>query len=80
MRLGKPLVVFPRLKRFGELHNDHQRELAEALGNQGRTVVVNDPCAAKLRSAIDQASQLMLVQGGATGLVLALRCQLDAWV
>jgi UDP-N-acetylglucosamine transferase subunit ALG13 len=31
LRHGKPMVVMPRLRRYGEMIDDHQVELAEAL-------------------------------------------------
>lgn len=35
LRAGRPLVVVPRLKRFGEHMNDHQLELAEVIAKRG---------------------------------------------
>lgn len=35
LRLKKPLIVVPRLKRFGEHNNDHQMELARAAESRG---------------------------------------------
>jgi UDP-N-acetylglucosamine transferase subunit ALG13 len=45
----KPLVV-PRLGTRGEHVNDHQLEIAEALGNEGRIEVIRN--AAQLRDAL----------------------------
>lgn len=42
LRLNKPLIVAPRLKKFGEHTNDHQLELAQALEEQGKAIVVKD--------------------------------------
>jgi UDP-N-acetylglucosamine--N-acetylmuramyl-(pentapeptide) pyrophosphoryl-undecaprenol N-acetylglucosamine transferase len=39
IRAGHTPVIFPRLKRFGETVDDHQEELADALGRQGTAVV-----------------------------------------
>lgn len=36
---GKPLVLVPRLKRHGEVLDDHQLELARQMEAQGATVV-----------------------------------------
>lgn len=36
---GHVPVVFPRLKRYGEVPDDHQSELAEALSQQGSLLV-----------------------------------------
>lgn len=38
----KPLVVVPRLKKFGEHTNDHQLDLALALEKKGLCVAVRD--------------------------------------
>lgn len=37
---GKPLVVVPRLKKFGEHTNDHQLDLARALEEKGKAIAV----------------------------------------
>lgn len=39
---NKPVVVVPRLKRYGEHVNDHQIELARALEKEGRVRAVLD--------------------------------------
>lgn len=39
---GKPVVVVPRLKRYGEHVNDHQLELARALEEGGKVRAVYD--------------------------------------
>lgn len=73
---GKPLVLVPRLKRFGECLDDHQLELVEALAEQGRAVAVMDPSAERLWQAIEGASQLSGPGAGAGG----LQCGLCAWL
>ena len=40
LQARKPLIIVPRLKRFGEAIDDHQLELAETLSRQGKVVVV----------------------------------------
>jgi beta-1,4-N-acetylglucosaminyltransferase len=70
---GKPLVLVPRLKRFDECLDDHQRELVGALADQGRAVAVMDPSAESLREAIEKASRLARSGGDAGSLQLALR-------
>lgn len=40
--LGKPLIVVPRLKRFKEVIDNHQVELAERLKAEGKVEVVYD--------------------------------------
>jgi UDP-N-acetylglucosamine transferase subunit ALG13 len=39
IRAGHTPVIFPRLKRFAETVDDHQEELAEALGRRGTVIV-----------------------------------------
>jgi exopolysaccharide biosynthesis glucuronosyltransferase PssE len=40
LRAGHTPVVVPRLKRYGETVDDHQRELARALAAEGRVIAV----------------------------------------
>ena len=42
LKLGKPLIVVPRLAKFGEHNNDHQLELAESVGQRGWGKVILD--------------------------------------
>jgi UDP-N-acetylglucosamine transferase subunit ALG13 len=49
---GRPLVIAPRLRLFGEVFDDHQLELAEALGERGRAVLVRDPDGGGLERAV----------------------------
>ncbi len=51
--LGKPVVVVPRLKRFGEHTNDHQLDLAKALAKRKKALYVKD--ISKLDSVIKEA-------------------------
>ncbi len=37
--LGKPMIIVPRLKKFGEAIDDHQLEIAEAMSEKGMLVV-----------------------------------------
>ena len=57
LRSNKPLVVAPRLKRFGEVIDDHQLELAEVLSQQGRAVAVMELSAEALWQAIARISE-----------------------
>ena len=50
---GRPLVVMPRLVRYGEVVDDHQVQLAESLGNMGRVTVAWQ--AADLQGAVEAA-------------------------
>src|SRR5262249_38057785 len=37
-----PIIVWPRLRQYGEHINDHQLELAQAMSEQGRATLVNN--------------------------------------
>ena len=39
---GKPVVVVPRLKKYGEVIDDHQLDFAKELEKEGRVVAVYD--------------------------------------
>jgi beta-1,4-N-acetylglucosaminyltransferase len=56
LEVGKPLIVAPRLKRFGEAIDDHQLELAQVLAEKGRAIVVTDLSAATLRQAVEKTT------------------------
>lgn len=47
---NKPLIVVPRMKKYGEHVNDHQIEITKELEKQGKLIVVYD--ISKLESAI----------------------------
>ena len=79
LSLGKPMVLVPRLKRYGENHDDHQLQLARALDNQGRAVIVDEPNASILRVALEQSGQQFTPPTGADKLQRALQKQLDEW-
>ena len=76
---GKPLVLVPRLKRFGEVLDDHQQQLAGALSAQYRIPVVSEVSAESLGEALQMAGQQKAILTGETGLAQALRQQLSAW-
>lgn len=42
LQYGKPLVIVPRLRRYGEHIDDHQIELARYTESLGRAIVVYD--------------------------------------
>ncbi|MCX6800740.1 MAG: glycosyltransferase [Candidatus Diapherotrites archaeon] len=41
LQYEKRMIVVPRLKKFGEHTNDHQLELAEAIGKEKQAIVCN---------------------------------------
>ncbi len=60
-KAGKTPVVVPRRKKYGEHVDDHQLEVAEALGREGRVIVAREvedlPAAlAKARHCASQAT------------------------
>ena len=56
LSLGKPLVVVPRLKKFGEHVDNQQLELAEALESMGKAISIYD--IEKLEDAIKIAMSM----------------------
>jgi beta-1,4-N-acetylglucosaminyltransferase len=79
LRQGKPLVVVPRLQRFGEVVDDHQLQLAAALADTSKAIAVREPSAATLQAAIDKVTRHKTENVEATQLVQALRQQLQQW-
>lgn len=53
MKRKKPLVIVPRLKKYGEHVDNHQVEIAELMKQKFDVVVVED--LSKLEEAIDEA-------------------------
>jgi beta-1,4-N-acetylglucosaminyltransferase len=74
LQARKLLVIVPRLKHYGEVFDDHQLELGEAIAGTGRAVCLTDVTPIRLKDAIDQASQVREVpSAGDPPLVTALR-------
>lgn len=42
LELNKPIIIVPRLKKFNEVFDDHQLEIAEVLNDQSHIKVVYD--------------------------------------
>jgi beta-1,4-N-acetylglucosaminyltransferase len=67
---GKPLVVVPRLRRFGEARDDHQLELARALAQRGIAVNLCAPSSESLLRAVEEAvllTRVVAMDGGLQG-------------
>ncbi|HEY3312578.1 MAG TPA: glycosyltransferase [Anaerolineales bacterium] len=80
LKFGKPLIIVPRLSKYGEHYNDHQYQLALALQKGGQAVVLAESLTlASLQNAIDRAPKQGGVQSSRENLVNGLRRQLDAW-
>lgn len=72
LKWGKPLIVVPRLEKYGEVIDDHQLELAEALSREGKVIAVCN--VEKLDKAIEcAAAGLSSTAMGRERLVGALR-------
>lgn len=76
LKAGRPLVLVPRLRRFGEHVDDHQLELAEALAQRKKAVLVLEPSAGTLQEAVAQANELARTRTVSNSLQAALR----AWL
>jgi beta-1,4-N-acetylglucosaminyltransferase len=70
----KPLVIVPRMKRYGEHIDDHQLEIAKQMESRGVTVVYD---ISNLKSALENASMGVPKLGGGGNLVGALKEYLD---
>jgi len=55
LQFKKPLIIAPRLEKFGEHTDDHQLDLARALDERGKAIAVFD--LAKLPEAIERAKK-----------------------
>ena len=80
LRSNKPLVVAPRLKRFREVIDDHQLELAEVLSQQGRAVAVMELSAEALWQAIARISEQWGQAANQTSANHKLQETLRAWL
>ena len=58
LRCGKPTVVVPRLKKFGEHTDDHQLDLTKRLEEEGKIIAVYD--VADIKNAVEDASKMKL--------------------
>jgi len=55
LRQKKPLIIVPRLRKHGEHTDDHQLDLAEAMGRRGKAIAVFD--LKELPKAIENAKK-----------------------
>lgn len=78
-RLGKPLVLVPRQKRYGEALDDHQQQLARTLAARYNIPVVSEVCAKCLCEGLQQAGQQKAIRSNDNGLTRALQRQLASW-
>jgi beta-1,4-N-acetylglucosaminyltransferase len=71
LRRGKPLVVMPRLRKYGEHADDHQIELAHALSEMGVVLVANE--VDELQERVAQAGSFAAAIPSGCRLIEALR-------
>ena len=57
LKWGKPMVIVPRLAKYGEHFDDHQLQLADVLSQAGKVITVYE--VEELEEAINRASQMM---------------------
>jgi len=71
LRYHKPLIVVPRAQRYGEVVDDHQFELAEAMSEAGRLLMAAET--SQLAEKLDAAAAFCPAPPTAKRLVTALR-------
>lgn len=78
LRFGKPLIVVPRLERFGEHTNDHQLELAEFFAERGKCICVEEigGLEAILRNAVKFKPK---IEEDRYGLIREIKKSLRCW-
>jgi beta-1,4-N-acetylglucosaminyltransferase len=75
LKAGAAIVVVPRLSRYGEVIDDHQLELVEALSSNGRVTAVGD--VGELESILQGITRRQPRNEKANRLILALQACLD---
>ena len=79
-KFGRPLIVVPRLSKYGENFNDHQYQLALALQANGQAfVLVENLSVIGLQEAIDCAYHRDEMHSNPENLVKGLNYQLNTW-
>jgi beta-1,4-N-acetylglucosaminyltransferase len=79
LKLGKPLVVAPRQRKYGENHNDHQYQLAHALEQEHRAVMLEEINCGTFQSAIKLTETLLTIEADPQKLAFALQKQINLW-
>ena len=74
LKHSKPLVLVPRMKRYGEHIDDHQLEIAREMESRGMTVVYD---ISNLQSAVQNVSVSSVQFKSETNLVLRLKAYLN---
>jgi len=76
---NKPLILVPRLKKFGEHFNDHQIELANILFEQKRAILIENPTGEALFHAVNKTPLSYTPSGEVKKLITAISNQLQIW-
>jgi|SRR5271157_2004257 len=76
---AKHLVLVPRLVSYNEHFNDHQLQLASVMEREGYATVVIELTAASLLDAVKHASLQVKPPVKTSGLIEAIRHQLNTW-
>jgi beta-1,4-N-acetylglucosaminyltransferase len=71
LRYRKPLIVVPRRREHGEVIDDHQLELADALSRAGALLVANEVC--ELGAKLEEAAHFSPRLPQSHGLINAAR-------
>ena len=74
VKYNKPLILVPRLQRYGEVFDDHQLEIAREMESRGMTVVYDT---SNLESAVENVDVRPVEFRGETNLVHRLKEYLD---
>ena len=74
VKYNKPLILVPRLQRYGEVFDDHQLEIAGEMESRGMTVVYDT---GNLESAVENLDIRPIEFRGETNLVHRLKEYLD---
>jgi beta-1,4-N-acetylglucosaminyltransferase len=70
MQHNRPLILVPRMKRYGEHIDDHQLEIARAMENRGVMIVYD---ISNLASAVEDGNMRPIQVKGETNLVRMLK-------
>lgn len=76
LRYRRRLIVVPRRRHYGEVIDDHQLELAEALSSVGALLVANDIC--ELGAKLEEAAHFTPRVSRSNGLISAVRRAVSA--
>ena len=74
VKYNRPLILVPRLQRYGEVFDDHQLEIAREMESRGMTVVYDT---SNLESAVENVDIRAIEFRGETNLVHKLKEYLD---